>query len=156
YGRALQRAPRNTDLRTRYGSALLNAGGHENAVKAREALAGASDARGMYLLSQAQRRAGDPAAAEATARKVIAQNGKSPWGYYALAEALEERRQFQAVVDELGPLVSAARGKPDASFDIAVLLPHLGFAYQELGDHDKAIATFEEARRLSPKDPAAA
>ena len=37
YGRALQRAPRNTDLRTRYGSALLNAGGHENAVKAREA-----------------------------------------------------------------------------------------------------------------------
>jgi len=101
YGKAMQRAPRNTDLRTRYGQALLNAGGRENADKAKDALSGATDARGMYLLSQAQRRVGDAAAAEATARKVIAQNSKSPWGYYALAESLEERHQFQAVVDEL-------------------------------------------------------
>jgi Flp pilus assembly protein TadD len=34
-----------------------------------------------------------------------------------------------------------------------LLLPHLGFAYQELGQFDKAIASFEEARRLAPKDP---
>ena len=44
-------------------------------------------------------------------------------------------------------MIAANRGRSDA-FDIAVLLPHLGFAYQELGDHDKAIATFEEARRV--------
>ena len=37
-----------------------------------------------------------------------------------------------------------------------MLLPHLGFAYQELGQYDKAIATFEEARKLSPNDPAVA
>ncbi len=157
YGRALQRTPRNADLRTRYGSALLNAGGRENAAKARETLSGASDARGLYLLSQAQRRAGDPEAAAATARKVIAQNAKSPWGYYALSEALEQRHQYQAVIDELGPVVAAARGKAaDSAIDVGVLLPHLAFAYQELGDHDKAIAAFEEARKLSPDDPATA
>ena len=31
-------------------------------------------------------------------------------------------------------------------------MPHLGFAYQELGDYDKAIATFDEAHRLAPND----
>ena len=84
---------------------------------------------------------------------MIAQNTGSPWGYYALAEALEERRQYQAVVDALAPVVAKA---PGASFEIGLLLPHLGFAYQELGQHDKAIATFEQARRLAPKDPAVA
>ena len=34
-----------------------------------------------------------------------------------------------------------------------MLLPHLGFAHQELGEYDKALATFDEAYRLSPKDP---
>ncbi len=38
YGIAVERQPRNVDLKIRYGSALLNAGGRENAVKARDAL----------------------------------------------------------------------------------------------------------------------
>ena len=32
------------------------------------------------------------------------------------------------------------------------MLPHLGFAYQELGQSDKAIAAFDEAHKLAPKD----
>jgi tetratricopeptide (TPR) repeat protein len=160
YERALQRT-RSPEMKTRYASALLNAGGRQNAEKARDALAEATASRvpdalgqrALYLLSQAQRRLGDAAGAEASARKVIAQNSGSPWGYYALAEALEERRQYQAVVDALAPVVAKA---PAASFDLGLLLPHLGFAYQELGQHDKAIATFEQARRLAPKDPAVA
>src|SRR4029450_5372180 len=100
YSRALQRTPRNTELKSRYASALLNMGGRENAAKARDALTEVvaarptADSRSLYLLSQAQRRLGDYAAAEATARRVIAQNNKSPWGYYALAESLEERRPY--------------------------------------------------------------
>ena len=157
YARALQRAPRNaTDLKTRYASALMNAGGRDNIEKARATLtelvaARANDVRALYLLSQAQRRLGDFKEAEASARRYVAQNDRSPWGYYALAEALEARRQYQAVVDELAPVVAANRGKTgDQSMDISILLPHLGFAYQETGQADKAIAVFEEARRLAP------
>ncbi len=164
YGRALARAPRSVDLKTRYASALLNAGGRDNIGKARDTLADvvsgrANDitVRALYLLSQAQRRLGEFPDAEATARRIIAQNNKSPWGYYALAESLEERRQYQAVVNELSPVVAGWRStSADPSFDVALLLPHLAFAYQELGQHDKAIASFEEARRLSPTDPAIA
>jgi tetratricopeptide (TPR) repeat protein len=149
YGKAVQQAPRSVELRTRYASALLNAGGRENAAKARDVLAqltaGRTDGRTLYLFSQAQRRAGDLKAAEETARQVIGQNNKSPWGYYALAEALEERHQFQVVIDELTPALTTVE-------DASMLLPHLAFAYEELGNHDKAIATFEEARRRSPKD----
>jgi tetratricopeptide (TPR) repeat protein len=87
---------------------------------------------------------------------VIAQNANSPWGYYALAEALESRRDYQAVVDALAPVIASHHAKTEAGFDVGLLLPHLGFAYQELGQTDKALATFEEARTLAPDDPAAA
>ncbi len=161
YATALQRAPRSLDLKGRYASALMNAGGRQNIDKARTALvevtaARTTDVRLLYLLSQAHRRLGDFTAAEASARRVVALNNKSPWGYYALAESLEARRQYQSVVDELAPIVAANRGKAAEGFDVGILLPHLGFAYQEIGLFDKAISTFEDARKLSPDDPAIA
>jgi tetratricopeptide (TPR) repeat protein len=36
--------------------------------------------------------------------------------------------------------------------ELRMLLPHLGYAQQELGRHEQALASFEEAHRLSPKD----
>jgi tetratricopeptide (TPR) repeat protein len=164
YARALQGSPRNAgELKTRYATALMNTGNRADLGKARDVLtevvsgrsADAVAGRASYLLSQVQRRLGDYKAAEESARKVIAQNSRSPWGYYALAEALEERHQYQAVVDELAPFVNRSKAS-DAQTDVALLLPHLGFAYQELGQHDKSIAAFEEARRISPKDPSVA
>jgi tetratricopeptide (TPR) repeat protein len=166
YAAALQGAPRNTALKTRYASALLNAGGRDNLGKARDALTEVvaartpADTQALYLLSQAHRRLGDSPAAEAAARRVIAQNSKSPWGYYALAEALEMRRAYQAVADSLAPVIAEHRQEAlsatgaDEAFDIGMLLPHVGFAYQELGQYDKAIQSFDDARRLSPEDPA--
>jgi tetratricopeptide (TPR) repeat protein len=159
YERALQRSPRNAELKTRYASVLLKTGNRQDTEKARDVLTEVvtvrPDVQSLYLLSQAQRRMGDSRAAEASARRAIAQNSRNPWGHYALAEALEERREYQAVVNELAPIVADLRSKPtENAFASTLLLPHLGFAYQELGQHDKAIASFEEARKLSPKDPA--
>jgi tetratricopeptide (TPR) repeat protein len=159
YEKAVQRAPRNTELKQRYASALMNAGGRESTVKARAVLdeivaAQPHDGRALYLLSQAQRRLGDLSTAEKTARRVIAEDAKSPWGYYALAESLEERHEYQAVVDEVAPVVAEFRTRAGATtFERGLLLPHLGFAYQELGQYDKAISVFEEARQAAPDDP---
>jgi tetratricopeptide (TPR) repeat protein len=161
YQQALVASPRNTDLKLQYASALMNVGGKDALTKARDALndivlARPTDVRSLFQLSQVQRRLGDLGAAEAAARKVIAQNGRSPMGYYALAMALEERREYQGVVDALQPAAASFRANPgnNPASDLGLLLPHLGFAYQELGDYDKAIAAFDEAHRLSPADAA--
>ena len=159
YAQAIKASPRNAELKTQYASALLNAGGHDALARARDVLkevlsAKPNDPRALFQLSQTERRLGNFAGAEETARTIITQNGRSPMGYYALAMALEERRQYQAVVDALAPAVVDFRSRAggNSASDLGLLLPHLGFAYQELGEHDKAIASFDEAHRLAPND----
>jgi tetratricopeptide (TPR) repeat protein len=159
YALAVQRLPNNTDLKIRYASALLNAGGRSNVDKARATLgdlvsARPTDQRALYLLSQAQRRAADLKSAEATARRLIALNGRSPWGYYALAEVLQDRQRFQAIIDALKPAIADFRARSAAgSSGLRMLLPHLGFAYEQLGQYGAAIAAFGEAHQLAPGDP---
>jgi tetratricopeptide (TPR) repeat protein len=157
YALALQRSPRNFDLRVGYGSALLNLGGKANAVKARDALRDAlsgrsTDQRALYLLSQAERRSGELDAAEATARRLIGLNSSGPRGFLALAEALEDRQRYQAVVDALAPAVAEFRSSSTAAIALPALLPHLGFAYQQLGRSQNAVEVFQEALKLSPDD----
>jgi len=159
YAKAIQNAPRSAELKTQYASALMNAGGRDSLTRARDVLkdvlsAKANDPRALFQLSQAERRLGDFAGAEETARKIIAQNARNPMGYYALAMTLEERRQYQGVVEALAPAVAdfRSRGGGNSATELGLLLPHLGFAYQELGDFDKAIGAFDEAHRLAPND----
>ena len=159
YAKALQASPRNADLKLQYALSLMQVGGKDALSQARDLLndvvaARPNDVRSLFQLSQAQRRLGDLPGAEATARKVIAQNARSPMGYYALALALEERRQYQSVIDALTPALADFRARPgtNPASDLGLLLPHLGFAYQELGDFDRAIATFDEAHKLAPAD----
>jgi tetratricopeptide (TPR) repeat protein len=160
YAKAINGAPRSVELKTRYASVLMNLGGRPALGKARDVLkdlvaARANDARLLYLLSQTERRLGDTDAAAADARRVATLQPRSPWGYYALAEALEERRDYKGVVDALSPAVVSFRSQSGGGHtELGMLLPHLGFAYQELGRFDEAIATFAEAQKLSPADPA--
>jgi tetratricopeptide (TPR) repeat protein len=159
YARAIAVAPRNTDLKTRYAQALLNAGGRDNIGKARDTLnelvATRNDARALYMLSQANRRLGDLEDAEAAARRLIAAQDSSPWGYYALAMVLEAGYEHQRLIDAISPAVARFRElSGDRSLELGMLLPHLGFAHQSLGEYDQALASFEEAARLAPKDPA--
>lgn len=157
YDLALKASPRSFDLRVNLAAVLMNTGSRADLLRGRdllrEALAmNANDERALLLLSQFERRAGDAAAAETAARKVIAVNTRNPRGYFVLSEALEEQQKFQGVVDALAPAVAQFRGTANGAFALGSLLPHLGFAYQELGQYDKAIQTFEDARKLAPND----
>lgn len=157
YEQALKVSPRSFDLRVNLASMLMNTGSRSDLGRARDVLREAvamraTDERALTLLSQAERRNGDPVAAEAAARKAVAQNTRSARGYYVLSEALEDQRKFQGVVDVLAPVVGSFRGTADGAFALGMLLPHLGFAYQELGQFDKAIQVFEDARKLAPND----
>ncbi len=159
YAKAVQASPRSADLKVQYAIALINVGGKDSLTQAREMLTEAvaarpNDTRALYQLSQAQRRLGDLPAAEASARKVIAQNARGPLGYYALSLALEEQHNYQGVIEALGPATADLRAHPgtNPAADLGLLLPHLGFAYQELGQYDKAAGAFDEAHKLVPAD----
>ncbi len=158
YEKAVQRTPRNMELKTRYASALVTAGGSDDLLRAREVLSEiaatrTNDPRVLYLLSQAERRTGHVDAAEGTARRLISVNSRSPYGYYALAGALEDKRDYKTIIETLTPGIAAIRSQPgDNRGDLAMLLPHLGFAHEALGEYDQAIAVLEEARRVAPQD----
>jgi tetratricopeptide (TPR) repeat protein len=159
YELALRESPRSVDLRVWMAQSLLQTGNAADIVKARDALREATnmratDERALYLLSQAELRSGDSVAAEGAARRLIVRNSKNPRGYLALAEALENQHRYEPLIEALTPAVAAFSATSEGALAATMLLPHLGFAYQELGQFDKAIATFESARKLSPDDPA--
>ena len=158
YEHALENAPRSFDYRVFMASSLLQTDNLADVTKARDVLREAvmmrgTDERALYLLSQAERRSGDASNAEAAARRLIVQNGRNPRGYVALAEALEDQRRYQPIIDALAPVVTSFSNANDNGFSLTMILPHLGFAYQELGQFDKAISTFETARKVAPNDP---
>ena len=158
YEHALQNSPRSFDYRVFMSSSLLQSDSMADITKARNTLREAvamraTDERALYLLSQAERRAGDASNAESAARRLVVQNARNPRGYVALAEALEDQRRYQPLVDALSPAVGLFSGTNDNGFSLSMILPHLGFAYQELGQFDKAISTFESARKIAPNDP---
>jgi tetratricopeptide (TPR) repeat protein len=158
YQMAVEASPRSFDLKVRWASMLLNTGAKEDVTTARNVLREAltmrgTDERALYLSSVAERRTGNYQDAEAAARKLMTANPRNPNGFVALAETLEERRQYQTVVDALAPAMGGFRSAQNSARALAILLPHLGFAYQQVGQFDKAITTFEEARKVSPRDP---
>ena len=154
---AVRAAPRSFELKVRFASSLLNAGGLPSTARAREVLKDAlslraNDERASLLLARAERAGGDFDAAETTLREFVGKNPRSARGYAALAETLEVRQRYQPVVDTLVPALTQFRGDASGGASLALLLPHLGFAHQQLGQHEQAIAAFEEASKLAPSD----
>ena len=155
YEQAARQSPRSGELRLRQASALLAAGAARAARDVLEDVVKTSptDVVALSLLSEAQRQSRDFEAAEATARRVVALEPKGIRGPYAVALALEQRRDFAGVVRALEPVLDP-RGDAAASGNRLYLgaLVRLGYAYQELGRFDDAVAVFERARRLAPGD----
>ena len=140
----------------RLRSALLNAGGAENAAKAqdvlREAVAARAHRPARALSARGGRaRLGRSRRGRGHRRRLIAQNRNSPRAYVALAETLEERQHYQAVVDALAPAIADFRAPRTPTRRSRVLLPHVGFAYQQVGKFDKRDCRLRGgAARLTP------
>ena len=156
---AVEERPQSLPLRSQWATALLNVG---DAQRARDVLeagsAGSSrNQRALYLLSEAQRRTHDFAAAEVTARRLIALDARALGGPRQLAQIFVDQNEHQKVVALLEPIVTARLGAADAAdlssdtfrstyFDLAT-------AYEKLRQFDKATAMLRQARTLSPADP---
>ncbi len=160
YERALARSPRNVELRTRLAVAWLSAADEGNAGRALDLLQqvrqeSPADSRVLYLLAQAQRTVGKVDESEKTARELMVIAPGSLTGPYALALAFEQKQQFRQVVETLEPVFSkVATRTPPTGSDVTPLLVHLGFAYLEVGEIDRALSTFERARATSPQNTA--
>lgn len=153
YTKALAVTPTSRDLKLRLASVLLSAPSRENAAKAVEVLSSLvqqnpKDVRALYLRSQAHRGAGDLTAAENDARAAMAADRTSVSGAYALAQVLAQRHRNNDVITLLEPIVAA----PGRGGEIVALLQYLSFAYQSVGDHQKAIDALVRAQTLTPDD----
>jgi tetratricopeptide (TPR) repeat protein len=155
YAEASGQSPQDVDLKTRWASALLNAPGTAAARQARDLLLEATKANPtagwpLYLLARAQRALGEFDASEASARRLMAINPGSTSGAHALAQVLEARREWAALIEALEPVTKNTLKGRDA--DTALILTHLGFAYLEVGRSSDAIGAFERATKLDPAD----
>ncbi|HYE86646.1 MAG TPA: tetratricopeptide repeat protein, partial [Vicinamibacterales bacterium] len=144
------------DLQIRYAAALINT--ERGAVRAREILSellknSPNDARLLYMLSTAERTAGDDQAAEASARKLIALDPTNISGLRALASVLFDRYEYRQVVELVTPLVSEPSRAKGREFEAAAALVQLGIAQQQLANWDGSIAAFTAAKSLTPRDP---
>jgi tetratricopeptide (TPR) repeat protein len=156
FERAAVQRPGVLDLRLRQAGALVSGG---RAAAARDLLRQLAEtqpkeARVLYLLAEVERSLKDLTAAEATARKLIALSPKQPFGYHALAQVHAQRHDNQKVIETLSPIVESADLTTAGARVYAPLYVALGYAYQELGNFDKAIAAFERARQAGGDDVA--
>ena len=156
---AVEERPQSLPLRSQWATALLNVGDPQRARDVlEEGSAGNSrNQRALYLLSEAQRRTRDFAAAEVTARRLIALDSRALGGPRQLAQIFLDQDEHQKIVALLEPIVTARLGAADAAdlssdtfrgtyFDLAS-------AYEKLRQFDKAMTMLRQARTLSPTDP---
>jgi predicted Zn-dependent protease len=144
------------DLQLRYAAALINIDGA--GAKARTVLAellktSPNDTRVLYMLSTAERSAGDDKAAEATARKILSIDPTNVAGLRALVAVLFDRFDYKQVVDLVTPLAKEPARAKGREFEGAAVLVQLGIAQQQLANWDGSIAAFTAARTLTPEDP---
>jgi Flp pilus assembly protein TadD len=101
----------------------------------------------LYLLAESQRAAKDLAAAEATARKILAANPKDKRGLHAMSSIQQERGDVKGAEATLRDLVS--QDPQDAN-----ALNSLGYLLAERGDRlDEAVQLLQRAVKIDPENP---
>jgi tetratricopeptide (TPR) repeat protein len=154
YKKATEQGAGSREVTRRWALALLNSQRPGDPANARDLLQqivtdNPNDVRAVYLLAQAQRQLNDYQAAEATARQLIALDPGGASGLYALAQVYEQQREYGKVVETLQPVVDRITAGDAASkgIDLTPLLVHLGFAYIDLNQPERAIAALQRAKQ---------
>ena len=133
------------DLQIRYAAVLINMEG--GAAKARQILgellkASPNDTRLLYMMSTAERTAGDEKAAEATARKIVSIDATNISGLRALVAVLVDRFEYTQIVEVVTPLAKDPSRAKGREMEGAAVLVQLGVAQQQLANWDGSIAAF--------------
>ena len=152
YERAVARNARSTRVRRRLASALLEFG---DTKRARDVLRDLinirpRDASGLYLLSQVELDLNNFDEAETAARRLLKLEPEGLRGPFALAQVFGRRREHRNVIETLEPALRAARQQNARPEQLASLMARLGFAYQQLDEHNLATAVYTEAVELMP------
>jgi tetratricopeptide (TPR) repeat protein len=159
YQRAMALNDGGPDVRTQLAIAWLSGRDPAKAGRAVELLEqvrkeNPADPRVLYILSQAERAVGRLDQAETTARELMTIAPGSVRGPYALALVFAQKQQFRQVVDTLAPIVDKqATSQGGLGPEYAPLLLRLGLAAVELGEGDRALTFFEQARAASGSVP---
>jgi tetratricopeptide (TPR) repeat protein len=147
--------PDSTEVKTRWAAALLQSDDSDAATKARDLLvqvnaAAPTEARPLYLLSVAERKRRDFAAAEKAARQLMSLDPGGSSGAFALAQVYEEQHLYPKAAETLAPVVARLdRPGQDPGRDVLTLLAHLGYVQLQAGLGTDAVKTFERARELT-------
>lgn len=154
YDGLIAQNPKSIDMRLRRATALMNSGDARMARDMLEEIAkeNPTEASALYLLADAELRLKNFEAAEQASQQLVALEPKSMRGPYLLAQIYGQRHEYKKVIDLVQPLLEGSDTARSRSPQAAALAVHLGFAHQELGDFDAAIAAFERARSLSSPD----
>ena len=159
YEGAVEDRPQSLPLRSQWAMALLNSGEPQRAREVLEqgGVGNSRNQRALYLLSEAQRRMRDFAAAEVTARRLIALDPRAVLGPRQLAQILLDQNEHQKVVALVEPIVTPRLKAADAadmqSETFRQLYFDLATAYEQLRQHDKAIALLRQAQALASTEP---
>lgn len=164
YELAATRNPRSTGTQRELASALLENGQTERArdVLHRLSTARPDDIAVLYQLSEVERDLGNFEEATAAARRLIEADPNGIRGPYALAEILVRQHNYREAIATLQEAVEiqrqteatrdsqATRQGRARPYQVASLLGRIGFAYQQLNEHDDAVEAYSRAVELLP------
>ncbi len=155
YAQALAISPEDRDLRIRQASVLLALPGRYPAAQALNVLnslfeRNRLDVNALYLQSQAYRSLGNLFQAEQAAREILALEPNSQRGAYALSQVFSQGYRYRDVINYLEGFLAMPFSDGKASI---ALFSYLAYAYQSLGNYDKAIDVFSRAKKMTPDSP---
>jgi tetratricopeptide (TPR) repeat protein len=155
WGQLSTRNLRNSNYKLRQATALVNSGDVEGGRALLVDLTKQSprDISLLYLLSQVERRTGDNAGAESTAKQIAQIDPNDPRGPLALAESQAARGDYPGVIATLKTRVTAATDFDASAGAYIEMAADLAAAMHQTGDHSGAVGVLDAARKRLPDDP---